>query len=83
MSSFIRPSLRFSSVPKFTPRIPQHIRSRRTFADYPKPPDPSKEVRRGVVAPKTRIAVGIVFIGAMIYSMVTSVQVTMALGIVY
>jgi coproporphyrinogen III oxidase len=73
MSSSIRPCLRFSSLPKFTPRIPQHIRSRRAFVDYPKRPDPSKQARRGVVAPKTRIAVGIVFIGAMIYSMVASV----------
>ncbi|PMD38998.1 coproporphyrinogen iii oxidase-like protein [Hyaloscypha variabilis F] len=74
MSSSIRPCLRFSSLPKFAPRIPHHIRSRRAFADYPKPPNPSKEARRerrGVVAPKTRIAVGIVFIGAMIYSMAT------------
>ena len=77
MSSLIRPSLRLSSLHKVTFRsniLPQAIRSqsRRSYADYPKPPKPpGPGIERGTVwAPKTRIAVGIVFIGTLIYSMV-------------
>lgn len=37
----------------------------------PRPPyPPGSEMKSRVVAPKTRIAVGIVFVGALIYSMV-------------
>src|SRR5271163_915034 len=68
MPPSLRPCLRPSSLPKFRPRIQQHIRSR-AFVDAPKPRRPN-EPPKGVWAPKTRIAVGIVFIGALIYSMV-------------
>ena len=61
---------RLSSLSKARPRILLSIRAR-AFADRPKFPRPD-EPPRGVWAPKTRIAVGIVFIGAMIYSMVPS-----------
>ncbi|KAF7899075.1 uncharacterized protein EAF01_008288 [Botrytis porri] len=43
---------------------------RRTFADHQKPPRPGSG-RPTVWAPKTRIAVGVVFIGALIYNMAT------------
>ncbi|KAH7370620.1 putative Coproporphyrinogen-III oxidase [Rhexocercosporidium sp. MPI-PUGE-AT-0058] len=70
--SSIRPCMHLSSVPKFRPQFSQHIRSRRSFADAPKPSNPRiKQTRSGVLFPRTRIAVGIVFIGALIYSMAT------------
>lgn len=76
-SSLIRPFPRLSTLQKLTFRsiaLPRSVRSqpKRTYADYPKPPTPSgPSVERGTVwAPKTRIAVGIVFIGTLIYSMV-------------
>jgi coproporphyrinogen III oxidase len=71
MSSKIRPFLRPSSLQKFRLRFSQQLPSRRTLADYPKPPKPNDAAPKGVLAPKTRIAFGIVFIGAMIYSMVS------------
>ncbi|OWP00872.1 coproporphyrinogen iii oxidase [Marssonina coronariae] len=71
-STLRRQCMRLSRMPKIRPRFSQSIPSRRSFADYPKPPiSRPKEPRRGVMFPKTRIAVGIVFIGAMVYSMVT------------
>lgn len=54
-------------------RRPIPLHPRRTFADYQKPPRPDSG-RPTVWAPKTRIAVGIVFIGALIYNMVWSVR---------
>jgi coproporphyrinogen III oxidase len=76
MSFSIRPCLRSKSLSKIKP-ISNHLswpaHSRRAFADYfkaPKPGGRNREPPRGVWAPKTRIAVGVVFIGAMIYSMV-------------
>lgn len=78
MSSLIRPSLRLSSLQKITRksialRRPIQSQPRRAYADYPKPPKPPGfgGERSTVWAPKTRIAVGIVFIGTLIYSMVT------------
>lgn len=47
------------------------MKLKRTYADAPKPPNPTTQRPAGVLFPKTRIAVGIVFIGAMIYSMAT------------
>ena len=46
---------------------------RRGYADLPKPPNPNRPGNnppKGVWAPKTRLAFGIVVIGALIYSMV-------------
>jgi hypothetical protein len=63
-----RQCLRSAPWSKFRIRSSQYTPSR-AFANGPKPPRPD-EPPRGVWAPKTRIAVGIVFIGAMIYSMV-------------
>jgi hypothetical protein len=77
MSSIIRPCLRISSVPKTKQRpirIPLHAQPRRAFADRRKPPNPLGEGSRTVWAPKTRLALGVVFIGAMVYSMVNSRQ---------
>ncbi|KAF4625737.1 hypothetical protein G7Y89_g12432 [Cudoniella acicularis] len=77
MSSTVRPCLHFSSLPKFRPRLNQQIRQRRAYGDI-KPPNPKGPPRPGqqqpsfgVWAPKTRIAFGVVFISAMIYSMMT------------
>lgn len=40
------------------------------MTDYKKPPNPSGDQNKYVWAPKTRLAVGVVFIGALVYSMV-------------
>jgi len=76
--STIRPSLRLSALATSTPRqcrpISRISQCRRAYSDLPKPPNPNNpnnEPPKGVWMPKTRIAVGVVFIGAMIYSMVT------------
>ncbi|RDW71399.1 putative coproporphyrinogen III oxidase [Coleophoma cylindrospora] len=74
MSSTSRTALRLVPKLKSRPqRFPQALQFRRTFTDIPpkSPPNRNAEPPRGVVAPKTRIAFGIVFIGAMVYSMVT------------
>ncbi|KAL3418676.1 coproporphyrinogen iii oxidase [Phlyctema vagabunda] len=52
-------------------RLPVSIQSRQAYSDYKKPPNPYQQRHKGVYAPRTRIAVGIVFIGTLIYSMVT------------
>ncbi|CAD6443340.1 1e0a8fef-4486-4b5b-830a-92b234409e63 [Sclerotinia trifoliorum] len=62
---------RFSSLGRtsFSTR-PMPSYARRTFAGHQNPPRPGTG-RPTVWAPKTRIAVGIVFIGALIYNMAT------------
>jgi coproporphyrinogen III oxidase len=72
MSSFTYFRLCLRSVPKFRPRAQQHLLQRRAFITPPNPrrPPGQGESPKGVVAPKTRLAFGVVFIGAMIYSMV-------------
>lgn len=46
-------------------------RLKRNYADVPrKPPGPDDRKRTGVLFPKTRIAVGVVFCGLLIHSMV-------------
>ncbi|KAG9243149.1 coproporphyrinogen iii oxidase-like protein [Calycina marina] len=78
MYSFTRPSAWFSTFQKLRLRsspLPQSTKAQlRNYANYPKPPWPPIRgglERNTVWAPKTRIAVGIVFIGAIIYSMIT------------
>lgn len=73
--STIRPSVRCLSKLRARPaRSPLTISQfRRHYADLPKPPNPDRPGTvppKGVWAPKTRLAFGIVFIGALIYSMV-------------
>lgn len=70
-----RPLTRLSSVPraasKPTQQAARFSRSARRYDQLPQNPKrPGLEDRKGVLYPKTRIAVGIVFCGTLIYSMV-------------
>ncbi|KAH8593655.1 coproporphyrinogen iii oxidase-like protein [Bisporella sp. PMI_857] len=79
MSSLFRPSLRLAQFQKIRPRskyISQSLRpQRRHIGDQPsgKPPRPESRGagRTTVWAPKTRLAVGVVFITVLIYNMRT------------
>lgn len=49
--------------------------STRRFVELPQRPAPGKkDIGQGVLYPKTRICIGIVFCGALIYSMVSKQQ---------
>lgn len=66
---------RASNILRVAPRPftqPARIsRLKRNYADIPpKPPRPEDKKRTGVLFPKTRIAVGVVFCGLLIHSMV-------------
>ncbi|RDL38423.1 putative coproporphyrinogen oxidase [Venustampulla echinocandica] len=73
MASSIRPRLRISALSKCRPRhisLPQLPARQQRALSNRRPPNPH-DAPKGVWAPKTRLAFGVVFIGAMVYSMAT------------
>ncbi|KFY67629.1 hypothetical protein V496_01520 [Pseudogymnoascus sp. VKM F-4515 (FW-2607)] len=72
MHSLSRASNLLRAAPRPFTRPARISRLKRNYADVPpKPPRPEDKKRTGVLFPKTRIAVGVVFCGLLIHSMVT------------
>lgn len=71
MQSLSRASNLLRAAPRPFTRPARISRLKRNYADVPpKPPRPEDKKRTGVLFPKTRIAVGVVFCGLLIHSMV-------------